>query len=405
MRHPKTMQRSATREQASCPTRLFHPILALILALTLLTSAAWGQPVTARVGDVTRVHGLGRNTLIGMGLVTGLKQSGDGAKFLPTMQALARELNYFAANVETLDDIKDAKDAAIVRLQAFIPEEGIREGERIDVFVSAYAAKSLEGGHLLVAPLVYDDPAVAAVLAKATGPIELQDPKHPTTGVIRGGALMEEDVFHNVVVSGADLQNAGLASSWIHSSRRYITLVLTESHAGWSAAAGIATAVDNEVKTALNEAETTESGGRAALAIDSKNIVVMLPQAQYDDPASFIRDVTQLPLLMDSNEARVTINRKLQTIVVSGDVKISPTVVSHQGLTLTVAAPPNGAASATNTEPQVFVPLDEVAARQGNMNQLLEALNRLKVPFESRVQILTTLEQSGNLHAKVYDEG
>ncbi|MCC7291602.1 MAG: flagellar basal body P-ring protein FlgI [Phycisphaerales bacterium] len=394
-----------TLQPASRVQIILSGVLGLLLSFFLLPTAALCQPVTARVGDVTKVHGLGRNTLIGMGLVTGLKQSGDGAKFLPTMQALARELNYFAANVETLDDIKDAKDAAIVRLQAFIPEEGIREGERIDVFVSAYAAKSLEGGHLLVAPMVYDDPAVTAVLAKATGPIELQDPKHPTTGVIRGGALMEEDIFHNVVVTGAELQNAGLTSGWIHSSRRYVTLVLTESHAGWSAAAAVATAVDNEVKTALNEEETTAAGGRAALAIDSKNIVVMVPQVQYDDPASFIRDITQLPLLMDSNEARVTINRQLQTIVVSGDVKISPTVVSHQGLTLTVAAPANNAAPTAGAEPQVFVPLDEAAARQSNMNQLLEALNRLKVPFDSRVQILVTLEQSGNLHAKVYDEG
>lgn len=374
-----------------------------VAALIVIAPVASAQSVTARVGDVTRVQGLGKNTLIGMGLVTGLKQSGDGAKFLPTMQALAQELGYFSAGVEALEDIKDAKDVAIVRLIATVPEHGAREGEQIDVHVSAYAAKSLEGGHLLVTPLVYDDPSVTAILAKAVGPIEVQDPKHPTTGIIRGGARIEEDVFHSVVVSGAELQRAGLTNGWIRSDRRYITFVLSESHAGWSTAAAVATTVDHEVLPVLGDEEALAAGGRAALAVDSKNVVVMLPEHQHADPASFIRDLTQLPLLMDSNEARVTINRRLETIVVSGDVKISPTVVSHQGLTLTIA-PPAAAGQTGAVEQQVFVPLDSAGQRGSNMVQLLEALNRLKVPFENRVQILTTLKQSGSLHARVSEE-
>ena len=38
------------------------------------------QVPTARVGDVTRLQGQGTNVLMGMGLVTGLQGTGDGAE-------------------------------------------------------------------------------------------------------------------------------------------------------------------------------------------------------------------------------------------------------------------------------------------------------------------------------------
>jgi len=132
-----------------------------------------------------------------------------------------------------------------------------------------------------------------------------------------------------------------------------------------------------------------------------------LPAHQRGDPASWIRYVKRTPLLMESNEARVTINRKTGTIVVSGDTRLSPVVVSQRGMTITVInPPPDGTPVPQPTiEQHDFVALDSGKERQPNVNDLLEALNRLKVPFTDRVAILEEIHRAGKLHARMMYEG
>ena len=109
---------------------------------------------------------------------------------------------------------------------------------------------------------------------------------------------------------------------------------------------------------------------------------------------------------MESNEARVTINRNSGTSVVTGDTRLSPVIVSQQGMTGTVFNPlKDGTVPRTATEQQDFVPLDSARNRQPNVQDLLEALNRLKVPFQDRVSILQEIHRAGKLHAELLYEG
>lgn len=368
------------------------------LLLLLITAELFAQAPVARVGDVTRLQGQGRNVLLGYGLVTGLDKTGDGGKFLPTMRALSAMLARFGAPIESLDDLGQAKNVAIVMVEVVVPEHGAREGDMLDAAVTAVAAKSIEGGRLLPVPLVYHDRNVDDLFGFAQGRIVIDGPTS-TSGIIRRGARMEQDVFINVIVPGADLQAAGFSNPWIKPSETYITLVLDDAHAGWSMAAAIAQAVDKELSISADVE-------RVALAMDSKSIVVLLPQHQRGDPASWIRDVEQTPILMESNEARVTINRNSGTIVVTGDTRLSPVVVSQQGMTVTVFNPlKDGTVPRAATEQQDFVPLDSARNRQPNVQDLLEALNRLKVPFLDRVSILQEIHRAGKLHAELLYEG
>jgi flagellar P-ring protein precursor FlgI len=352
----------------------------------------------ARVGDVTHLQGQGRNVLLGYGLVAGLDKTGDGDKFLPTMQALAATLSRFGANIESLEDIGGAKNVAIVMVEVVIPEHGVREGGLLDVAVSAVAAKSLEGGRLLPTPLVYHDRNLDGLFGFAQGAIVVDGPTK-TTGVIRSGARMEQDVFVNVVATGADLRRAGLNSPWVKARETYVTLVLEDTHAGWSMAAAVAQAVDKELSISADVE-------RVALAVDSRNVVVLLPEHQRGDPASWIRDVEQTPLLMESNEARVTVNRNTGTIVITGDTRLSPVVISQRGMTVTVLNPlEDGTIPKPAYEERDFVPLDTEKNRQASVRDLLEALNRLKVPFADRVAILEEIHRAGKLHAKLLYEG
>lgn len=373
-----------------------HIMTTVFLMATV--SLLHAQLPTARVGDLTHLQGQGRNVLVGHGLVTGLSGTGDGSKYIPTMRQLAELMRRFGVQVDSIKDVEASKNTAVVMLEAVIPDHGIREGELLDVHVTAIAAKSLVGGRLISTPLIYHDRNVKGLFAFASGRI-IVDGKSLTSGFIRDGARLERDVFINVVATGEQLHASGITSPFVKDAETYITLVLDDAHAGWSMATAIAQAVDKELTISAD----TE---RVALAIDSKNIVVLLPQHQRSDPASWIRDVERTPILMESGEARVTINRRAGTIVVTGETRISPVIVSQMGLTVTVAGPDaQGTVGGPAVTQQRFIAVDSKRNREANVRDLLEALNRLKVPFLDRVSILEEIHRAGKLHARLMYEG
>ena len=290
-----------------------HRRFALIISFAAVTAAS-AQIPTARVGDITHLQGQGRNVLIGYGLVTGLAGTGDGGKFLPTMKAVAEMVARFGVQVDSIRDVESAKNTAVVMVEAVVPEHGGREGELLDLQITAVAAKSLVGGRLLSTPLIYHDRGVDGLFAFGSGRIIVEGMVQ-TSGYIRQGGRLERNIFVNVLAEGKELRSIGLLSPWIRSDQTYLTLVLDDAHAGWSMATAIAQAVDKELSISADVE-------RVALAVDSKNIVVLLPAHQLGDPASWIRDVERTPILMESGEARVTINRRTGTIVVTGDTPV-----------------------------------------------------------------------------------
>lgn len=363
-------------------------LAAICLALMVIGARA---EVTVRVGDVTTLKGQSVNRLIGQGLVVGLKGTGDGDQYAVTMRALAQTLGHLAAPVSSLEELRDTGNVAIVLIDAVIPEHGAREGDRIDVHVSALgSAQSLAGGRLLVAPLIYEDPSVQKIFAFAAGGIDIPSIDTPTVGLIPSGATIQEDVLVGFTASGASLP---FTNDWIQPSEKYITLVLDEAHAAWGLSVAIAEAINSEMSLAA-DAE------RVAIAADPKNVVVLLPGFQRGDPASWIRDLEELSLLMPPNEARVTVDRASGTVVVSGDARISPVIVSQKGMTVVVRVPPPPA-DEPRVEAQQFVALGSDRSVDANVSDLLQALNQLKVPIEDRIAILTQIQKAGKLHAKL----
>ncbi|HEY3242050.1 MAG TPA: flagellar basal body P-ring protein FlgI [Phycisphaerae bacterium] len=367
---------------------------ALAIFAALMAPAHAFADVTARIADFTHLKGQRINRLVGMGLVTGLKGTGDGDQYLPTIRPLAQALQQFANPVMAADDLKDTKNVAVVLLETVVPENGAREGDRIDVQVTSFgAAKSLEGGRLLVSPLVYHDRAVEKIFAFASGPVRIINKDKPTTGVIDGGAVLEEDVLLAFVALGREMP---FINRWIEPEQQYVTFVLDDAHAGWAMAAAMAEAINNELRLSA-DAE------RVALAVDSRNVVVLVPNFQRHDPTSWIRDIEVLAVLMPEGEARVTIDRQTGTIVVTGDARISPVIVSQRGLTVTVLNPqPPSEPTNPRVQTRTFIDLDTAGGeRSAHVSDLLEALNRLQVPIEDRIAILTEINRIGKLHAKL----
>src|SRR4051812_49355339 len=102
--------------------------------IAICTSAV--RPAFAlRIRDVVRLKNEVPNELVGMGLVVGLKGTGDGGDFLPTMRPLKEMMKRFDDPVAIEKELKNANNVAIVTLSMAIPPQGAHSGERLDVKV------------------------------------------------------------------------------------------------------------------------------------------------------------------------------------------------------------------------------------------------------------------------------
>jgi flagellar P-ring protein precursor FlgI len=146
----------------------------------------------------------------------------------------------------------------------------------------------------------------------------------------------------------------------------------------------------------------SDNGQLVAEAMDPKNIVVLVPPG--DSVASRMRDIEMAELLIPEADARVIVDRRSGTIVVSGDARISPVIISQKGLTISVAPPaPEGAAAPAADSK--FLAIDPHRASDTHVGELLEALKPLNVPIEDRIEILTKIHRLGKLHAELIFEG
>jgi len=346
--------------------------------------ALLAQPALAvKVADITRIGGQRTNVMTGVGLVYGLKGTGDGGDFMPAIKPLAAMLSRFSNPTQPVD-LKNAKNVAIVSLIATVPSNGVRDGDHIDVrVVSLGAASSLRGGTLFVTPMQGPMPEPLnqprLPLALCEGPIVLEDPTNPLSGVIKGGCVMEADLPARAIEDGK------------------FELIIEEPSASWTVASTIA--------KVINDAEG-DGSEILAVAIDSKNILVTIPQADRQRPDSFISRVQRLPVPQLPTEARVAINEKTGTIIVTGDVEISPVVISHKGLTISTIDPAPVATPRTPIVTQKdVVAMDTTQQGGAKLQDLALSFDQLKVPAEDRIAIVKELHRTGKLHAKLIVNG
>ena len=131
-------------------------------ALLALALSATSAAATSRIKDLANIEGVRQNQLIGYGLVVGLNGTGDTLNNIPfTKQSLQAMLERMGVNIRGAT-IRTGNVAAVM-VTANLPAFGT-QGTRIDVTVSSLGdAKSLQGGTLLVTPLLGADGNVYAV--------------------------------------------------------------------------------------------------------------------------------------------------------------------------------------------------------------------------------------------------
>jgi flagellar P-ring protein precursor FlgI len=357
---------------------------ALIVLATVLVVGASPAQARPRLENICTISGQQELRLIGMGLVTGLKGTGDGGKYLPMINALGMTLRRLDNAATGPADLKDANNVALVLIEATVPANGIRRGQRIDCYVNSIgAAKSLRGGRLMIAPLGTQVVSDERVMGIAGGAVLIEDSSVTTSGKIPGGLVINEDVINNFI------QN------------NQFTLLLDNDHASFRSASEVARVVNADI--------SFEAGGKQlAKAISPGVVQVSIPDQYYADPMQFIAQVLDVGIDNPHTQARVVVNAKAGTVIVTGEVEISPVAISHKNLTLTVGNP-EATAGGEPAEPVPgvgFVPLMDQQSRQSpqKLKQLVDALNQLKVPTADVIDILKDLHRAGKLHAELITE-
>jgi flagellar P-ring protein FlgI len=324
-----------------------------------------------RIRDAVRLKNEVPNELVGLGIVIGLDGTGDGGDFAPTVRPLKELLKRFDDPVLLERELKNANNVAIVTLSMPIPPQGAHSGEKLDVKVSAVAAKSLKGGRLFVVPMIAPRADVKMVLASASGPLTVEDEKHPTEATIRQGGVLIEDILPERIEDNT------------------FTLVIHPE----MASAELATAIAEQI----NEDVAPQTGGKPiAVALDQTSVQVTIPAVERANPTPFIARLKTLPLPTLPDPARVTIDMKSKTIVFSDEVEVAPTMISQGNLTITVGQP------ATPPGTRVpFVVIDPHNSGNAKLRDLQNAFNLLKVGPDDRIAIVIGLSKAKALKAEL----
>src|SRR5204862_5064760 len=133
-----------------------------VACAALLALASSPAGATSRIKDLANIEGVRQNQLIGYGLVVGLNGTGDTLNNIPfTKQSLQAMLERLGVNIRGAQ--MRTGNVAAVMVTANLPAFST-QGSRLDVNVASLGdASSLQGGTLLVTPLLGADGEVYAI--------------------------------------------------------------------------------------------------------------------------------------------------------------------------------------------------------------------------------------------------
>jgi flagellar P-ring protein precursor FlgI len=370
------------------PNRLFRSIIAAALSAALaLTPLSTAQAAPARIKDIVDMEGVRENQLVGYGLVVGLNGSGDSLNNSPfTKQSLQSMLERLGVNTQG-ENVRTANVAAVM-VTANLPPFAT-QGSRMDVTVSALGdADSLQGGTLLVTPLLGADGEVYAIAQgsvsingfKAQGDAATVVSGVPTTGRISSGALIEREIdFH-------------LGSQ--HSLR------LALRNPDLTTARRIALAVNDFI------------GAPTAVPEDPATVRITLPRGFNGNIVDLLTDIEQLIIQTDQT-AKIVIDENSGIIVMGKDVRVSAVAVAQSNLTVTIAENPEVvqpnplSLGQTAVEPNTTLNVNQtdtalqVVPETVTLQQLVDGLNALGISPRDLIAILQAIKVTGALQAEI----
>ena len=367
-------------------------LLRLAVVATLASLCLAGPALAAsRIKDIVEFEGVRDNMLVGYGLVVGLNNTGDSLKNAPfTKQSLESMMERLGVN--THDPVASAlintKNVAAVMVTANLPPFST-QGTRIDVTVSALGdAKNLQGGTLLVTPLLGADGNVYAVAqgSLAIGGFQVEGEAAkitrgvPTVGRLPNGAIIEREIDFNLASLGQ--------------------LRLALRNADFTTAKRIAIAVNDYI------------GQPVAEPLDPSTVQLALPKKFAQNIVSVLTEIEQLQVEPD-NAAKIVIDERSGVIVIGRDVRVSTVAVAQGNLTVSISESPQVSQPApfargrTVVVPRTSVGVQEegkrlAMVREGvSLQQVVDGLNALGIGPRDLIVILQAIKAAGAIQADI----
>jgi len=364
---------------------------ALGALLALAVVAAGSMPAHAeRIKDIASVSGVRSNQLVGYGLVVGLDGTGDQTSQAPfTIQSIANMLAKFGVTIPANAN-PQLKNVAAVTVTADLPPF-TKTGQTIDVTVASIGnAASLRGGDLLMTPLRGVD---GQVYAFAQGSL-----------VVSGFGVNGKDgskISLNVPSSGRVPNGASVEREVPIKFAAEPHLTLDLNTPDFTTAARVAAAINKQL------------GGGTADAVDAVSIRVAAP-VEADQRIAYLATLEAIEVEPGEAPARVIINSRTGTVVISSHVKVMAAAVAHGSLSVTITersdvSQPNSFTNGTTATvtPRSTLDVQQADARMFvfqagvNLDEIVRAVNQVGAAPGDLVAILEALKQAGALRAEL----
>ena len=366
------------------------------LALFLSLFLASGNAFADRIKDLTSVAAMRSNQLIGYGLVVGLPGTGDGADVSFTAQSMKTLLNRLGVSLEgALSDFEtaastgkvDIKNTAAVMVTAELPGFA-KPGQKIDVTVSAIGkASNLRGGTLLLTSLRGVDGEIYAISQGSLAATGIDATAAAGSKVVIGVPTAAR------IPQGATVER--IVDNPFDKTERVILNVRDS---------------DFTTTTAIVNAVNTRFGADVARAMDGVTVSLQAP-LDLTQRVAFMSMVENMDVMPGEPSARVVVNARTGTVVISRNVRVTAAAVSHGTISVSVAVTNEisqpGAFSGGTT---AAVQNADVAVSEPNkpmfmfnpgvdLRQIVDAVNQVGATPSALIAILEALKSAGSLRA------
>ncbi|HXR19135.1 MAG TPA: flagellar basal body P-ring protein FlgI [Steroidobacteraceae bacterium] len=345
-----------------------------------------------RVKDIASVAGVRSNQVVGYGLVVGLNGTGDQTTQAPfTIQSISNMLANFGVTIPaSVASQMQLKNVAAVTVTADLPAF-VKAGQTIDITVASIAnATSLRGGALLLTPLHGAD---GEVYAMAQGSVMVSgfgvagkdgsrvSVNVPSGGRIPNGATVEREVPNTF------------------GAQPFVVLNLNSP--------------DFSTASRLTDALNKRLGSGSAQAVDAVSVKVQAP-ADETARVAFIGELQEIEIEPSEAPARVIVNSRTGTVVISSRVRVMPAAVAHGSLSVTITErtdvsqpTPFSSGGTTVATPRSEINVSQSDARMFvfdagvNLDEIVRAVNQVGAAPGDLVAILEALQQAGALRAQL----
>ncbi|QDT41456.1 flagellar basal body P-ring protein [Gimesia alba] len=309
--------------------------------------------------------------LTGSGLVVGLNGTGERNYSPEAIQALKSSMAAMKINVKQIKTPLRAGNLANVSLIAYIPNQGVKKGQRIECYLTAANPDvKLTGGYLLPTTIQQtESPAASAVVM---GMLDTNRTQNKSQAIIEQGAQLLADITPKLV-SGTGIP--------------HLKFFLNDS-ASLPATGQLITQTINQFLKAqqnLNAKAMLQSTSMIMISLPHPNQKLAQQLAAHLLKLSIpIQPSLAQSSLVKNQTPELMIDPATATIQTRGNVLLQPAQIEYNDLILEISA---STASATP-----------------RLNDLLALMQHLKIPKPRQIEFVRGLQQQGKIKAAYHEQ-